>query len=68
MLSLVNCKGSGDGEIEAKVSCKDIDIPFDILKPQADTFDLIFTPLSAGDYDIHVEFCGIVIRGMLFNK
>ena len=64
MFYLVNCKGSGEGELEVNVFCNDTDIPCAIEKADDDVFVLTFTPLSAGDYDVQVQFCQVEIRGM----
>ena len=64
-VSLVNCSGCGEGDIAPAISCNGAEISYDIVKTAEDIYDIIFMPENTGQYGVHVEFSGVMIKGRL---
>ena len=64
--SVVHCCGCGEGDIDAAVSCDGADISYDLVKAVDDIYDIIFMPLNTGQYDVIVEFSGVMIKGIKY--
>ena len=64
-VSVVNCSGCGEGEIDTTISCNGTEISYDIVKTTEDIYDIIFMPENTGQYGVHVEFSGVMLKGRL---